>query len=92
MSDNNGFQIPPEYRPISTWGYFGYELLFGIPFVGLILLIVFSFAPANINLKHFARSHFCTLFLCLIIFGIIFLIASFTVGTAGLAQMLEQLF
>ena len=23
--------IPPEYRPISMWGYFGYELLFSIP-------------------------------------------------------------
>ena len=51
--------IPPEYRPIGAWGYFGWKLLFGIPFVGLILLIVFACgASSNVNLKSFARSYF----------------------------------
>ncbi len=90
MSTDNEVRIPPEYEPISTWGYFGYELLFGIPFVGLILLIVFSFAPANINLKHFARSHFCTLFLTLILAGIAILVISLTVGTTGLMEMIGR--
>ena len=59
--------IPPEYQPISMWGYFGYELLFAIPVIGFILLIVFCFAPANKNVKNFARSYFCLFFVALII-------------------------
>ncbi len=60
--------IPEEYRPISMWGYFGYELLFSIPFVGLILLLVFSFGGAkNINLRNFARSYFCFYIIIVII-------------------------
>ena len=49
-----------EYQPISMWGYFGYEILFSIPLVGLIMLLVFSFGGTpNKNLKNFARSYFC---------------------------------
>ena len=60
-------QIPEEYKPISAWGYLGYELLFMIPIIGFILLIVFSFAPANKNVKNFARSYFCLLIIVVII-------------------------
>ena len=81
-------QVPPEYKPISSWGYFGYELLFSIPFAGFVLLIVLSFAPANINLKHFARSHFCALFVLLSLVGIVVLIASLTVGLDALRYFL----
>ena len=52
--------IPEEYKPISMWGYFGYELLFSIPCVGFIILLVFAFGGTkNVNLKNFARSYFC---------------------------------
>ena len=30
---------PEEYKPITMWGYFGYELLFSIPCVGIIILL-----------------------------------------------------
>ncbi len=54
MSDNN---VPSEYKPISMWGYFGYELLFGIPVIGFIILLVFAFGGSgNINVKNFAYS------------------------------------
>ena len=53
------YDVPEEYRPISMWGYFGYEILFSIPVIGFILLIVFSFTARNQNLKNFARSYFC---------------------------------
>ena len=57
IADNN---ISPEYKPISMWGYFGYEILFAIPCIGFILLCVFAFGgTSNINLKNFARSYFC---------------------------------
>ena len=52
--------IPEEYKPISMWGYFGYQLLFAIPCVGFIVLLVFAFGGTNnINLRNFARSYFC---------------------------------
>lgn len=68
--------IPEEYKPISTWGYFGYQLLFSIPCIGFIFLVVFALGGTkNINLKNFARSYFCVFFLTLLLFIIIFLIA-----------------
>ena len=33
--------IPDEYKPISMWGYFGYEILFSIPIIGFIFILVF---------------------------------------------------
>lgn len=50
--------IPSQYKPISAWGYFGYNILFSIPLVGLICLIVFSFDSSNINRRSYARSFF----------------------------------
>lgn len=66
MKDKN---IPFEYKPISMWGYFGYEILFSIPIIGFIFLLVYSLGGTrNINLKNFARSYFC-------VFIIIFFVA-----------------
>ena len=49
-------QIPPEYKPLSMWGYFGYQILFAIPLIGFILLLVFALGGTrNINLRNFAR-------------------------------------
>ena len=60
--------IPPEYKPISAWGYFGYNLLFAIPLVGFILLIVFSCGgTSNVNLKNYARSFWCGLVIALVL-------------------------
>ena len=63
--------IPSNYKPLSAWTYFGYQLLFAIPFVGFILLIVFSFNNDNINRRNFARSYFCVYLLVAIIFVIL---------------------
>ncbi len=76
MEENKVLNIPEEYRPISMWGYFGYQLLFSIPCVGFILLLVFSFGGTkNVNLKNFARSYFCILIIMAVLFVILFLIA-----------------
>ena len=60
------------------WGYFGYEILFAIPLIGIILILVFSFGGAkNKNLRNFARSYFCGLIIVLIattIFAILMLV------------------
>ena len=70
MENNN---IPSNYKPLSAWAYFGYQLLFAIPLVGFILLIVFSFNDENINRRNFARSYFCSLLIGTIIVVIMFL-------------------
>lgn len=64
--------IPEEYKPISMWGYFGYELLFSIPIIGWIFLLVFAFGgTSNINVKNFARSYFCFLIIIAAFFAIV---------------------
>ena len=40
--DEKAVSMSEELKPITMWGYFGYQLLFSIPLVGFILLIVFS--------------------------------------------------
>lgn len=57
IKDNN--TVPPEYKPISAWGYFGYSLLFSLPFLGFIFLLCFALGSSNINVRNFATSHFC---------------------------------
>lgn len=82
QNQSSGTKIPYEYKPISMWGYFGYEILFLIPVVGFIMLLVFSFGgTTNINLKNFARSYFCGF----IIFAVIVVIIIATAG--GLAAI-----
>ncbi len=60
--------IPEEYKPISMWGYFGYEILFTIPCIGFILLLIFSFGGTkNLNVRNFARSYFCFLIIVAVV-------------------------
>lgn len=85
MEDNFN-NIPEEYRPISMWGYFGYQLLFSIPCVGIILLLVFSFGGTkNQNLKNFARSYFCFLIVMVVVVGILISVG----GLATIGYMLD---
>ena len=65
--------LPEEYRPISMWGYFGYQILFSIPCVGFIALLIFAFGGTkNVNLKNFARSYFCFTIILVVLFTIAF--------------------
>ena len=72
--------IPREYKPISAWGYFGYNILFSIPIVGIICLIIFSFDSSNINRRSYARSFF----IIYLIISIVFLISILFFGGLGL--------
>ncbi|MCH4154654.1 MAG: hypothetical protein LKF32_08460 [Mageeibacillus sp.] len=81
MSDDNN--VSEEYKPISMWGYFGYEILFSIPVIGFIILLVFSFGgSANKNVKNFARSYFC-LTIVIAIIALIFCIGGGIGGAAA---------
>ena len=73
-ADGKIYDVPSSLKPISTWGYFGYEMLFFIPFIGLVVAIIFALGgTSNVNLRNFARSRFCMLLVLLVILGIAFL-------------------
>lgn len=64
-----------ESKPIGMWGYFGYQILFGIPLIGFIFLLVFAFGGTkNINVRNFARSYFCVFILWIVLFLVFILI------------------
>lgn len=74
-------KVKEEYRPLSPWAYFGYNILFNIPLVGFICLIVFSFNNSNINRRNYARSFFC-IYVVVIIVLIILLLAGVSIPNA----------
>ena len=78
--------IPEEYRPISMWGYFGYEILFSIPIVGFICLIVFALGAKNVNKKNFARSYFCYTIIVCVVAIVIFAIMMATGAVSALSE------
>lgn len=67
-SSNRAPRVPAEYKPITMWGYFGYQILFSIPIIGWIFVIIFAISAENINLKNFARSQFCLWIIWLVFF------------------------
>ena len=69
--------IPNEYRPLSAWAYFEYNILFAIPLVGFIMLIVFAFDSSNINRRNYARSFFCAYLVAIIILIVVLILALF---------------
>ena len=85
--NDKSLESSEEFKPISMWGYFGYELMFSIPLVGLILLIVFSTGGTrNVNLKNFARSYFCYY---IIVAVIVVIILSILIATGVLAGIMS---
>ena len=83
--------VPEENRPLGPWAYFGFGLLFMIPVIGLILLIIFSFAGKNVNRKNFARSYWCwaILILALVLIAAIILLTGVLRGVlSGVAGWL----
>lgn len=48
--------IPNENRPITPWEYFGRDILYSIPLIGLIFAIICALDKNNINVRNHARS------------------------------------
>ena len=70
-------------KSVSTAVFFGLEILISIPLIGLIASIIFSFAPKNENLKHYARAKMIRCIISLIlsillIIGCIFVVQTVT--------------
>lgn len=72
MEENQN--IPSEYKVLSPWAYFGYNILFAIPLVGFILALVLAFDNSNLNRRNFARAYFCGMILVaiLIVIAVVF--------------------
>ena len=73
--------LPEQYRPLSPWAYWGLQLLYAVPVVGLIFMIIFAFKKSNINRRNFTRSYFCTLFLVIVVAVTMFVIVLLTKTT-----------
>ena len=71
FSSYDSFNIPPEFKPMGAWAYFGLSVLFSIPIIGLIFLIVFSFSDANLNRRNFARSYFIAMLFAIIAIAVL---------------------
>ncbi len=67
-----------EQKPISSWGYYGYDLLYAIPIIGTIIMIVFALDDSNIARRNYTRSKFIP-FLIWDIFIVAALIFAFVV-------------
>ncbi len=67
--------LPEPYRPLSPWAYFGLQILFSIPIVGLVFLIIFSFKRSNYNRRNFARSYWCGLIVVAALFVLVLVLA-----------------
>ena len=81
-------EIRESHKPISPWGYVGYEFLFAIPIVGLVLAIVFSITSKNKNLKNFAKAQ-----LIMIVIGIVlfFVLTALGLMKGMTPEQIEQL-
>ena len=86
MEENQN--IPSEYKVLSPWAYFGYNILFAIPLVGFILALVLAFDNSNLNRRNFARAYFCGM----ILVGILFVIAVVFSMLTGMALYTSSLF
>ncbi len=76
-----------EFRPLSPWAYFGYSVLFTVPFIGLIVNLVFCFNSEKINRRNYARSFWCAYLLAAIIIAV-FLVLAPAIGIT--ADSVEQ--
>ena len=64
--------IPEQYKPITMWGYLGYQIVFSIPIIGWIILLVFAFSKdENINIQNSARSYIIFLIMSIVLYFII---------------------
>lgn len=74
-------ELPEKFRPMGAWSYFWLRVLFGVPVVGFIFLIIFSFNDGNRNRRNFARSQWCAL----LIVGILAIIVTVILVAAGVS-------
>ena len=55
------------FKPISSWGYVGYSLLWSIPVIGWIFWLCAAIGAKNRNVRNYARSYICAVLIMLAI-------------------------
>ena len=92
--DINREVLPKAYKPISPWGYVGYQLLYSIPLVGFIIWLIHAVSARNNNVKNFARSYICFVIIGLAMAIIICIATVVLIGTLPsdyIEQILQEL-
>ena len=84
-------QLPDKYKPLGAWRYFGYNILFSIPIVGIICLIVFACSGRNINRRSYARSFFCVFIVIGIAIGVMAILGISSGLFAQIQEMIQEL-
>lgn len=61
-------------KPLSTATYFWTLFLFGIPVIGLIVMLIMAFTAKNANRRNLAQACLIGLLICLILLGLFMLV------------------
>lgn len=79
--------LPEEYKPLSPVSYFGLQMLYTIPIVGLIFMIIFSISRGNIHRRNFTLSYWFPMIIAitLAIIAIVVMLL-FMPATAGITR------
>ena len=70
------------FKPISSWGYVGYSVLWSIPVVGWIFWLCAAIGAKNRNVRNLARSYICRFIIAIAVSAVV-------VGVAFLLNALE---
>lgn len=82
--------IPEEYKPLSVGKFIGFQLLFAIPCVGLILAIIFACGGIkNKNLINWARAQLIILGVVIAIYVILIMLG---IGTAMFGTAMRSIY
>ena len=69
---------------VSVWGYLGYQILFLIPVIGLVVLLFLTLGGTdNRNIRNFATAYLCKIFILMII-----VIIMFVTGVVSITDLL----
>lgn len=85
MKKNYDYGYGRGYKPISSWGYVGYSVLYAIPVLGWIIWLYNALFASNKNVKNHARSLFCGFIVALVVL-LIAAVALYFAYTSGMLQ------
>lgn len=85
---------PPQYKPVSTSGFFWLGFISYLPCVGLVITILLSLLPRNKNIKHFERAILIMYLIAVIIalvLGIVFFFSVPADNRQAIASAIEKI-
>ena len=80
-----------QYAPLSAWAYFGLQILFSLPIVGLVFLIIFSISKGNLNRRSFARSYWCVYVVLLVLIIVLAVLGATILPGLDVQSILESM-